>query len=205
MNYIPQQREWWIDQLGELWQLCLSYLTPAQKCGSCIPHSSPVDEPGFVCFPASPPSPQTARAHDKWLEKINNMKCFYSSSRVGFVLCSSLCFLFVFFYVDRRSVPRMASTESRTEDNPYDYRHLLRKTSQRRKLIKQYWTAEPFCLTCSTRLQVWFITASAETFETLSHVNIKMLHLLKVAVNEGFIYIICKLDVSTFYSFSCSV
>nr|XP_046227777.1 myosin-IIIa isoform X2 [Scatophagus argus] len=39
---------------------------------------------------------------------------------------------------NRRSVPRMLSTESRTEDNPYDYRHLLRKTSQRRKLIKQY-------------------------------------------------------------------
>ncbi|XP_013860853.1 myosin-IIIa [Austrofundulus limnaeus] len=38
----------------------------------------------------------------------------------------------------RRSVPRMSSTESRTADNPYDYRHLLRKTSQRRKLIKQY-------------------------------------------------------------------
>ncbi|XP_029934832.1 myosin-IIIa isoform X1 [Myripristis murdjan] len=38
----------------------------------------------------------------------------------------------------RRSVPRMPSTESRTEDNPYDYRHLLRKTSQRRRLIKQY-------------------------------------------------------------------
>ncbi|KAK7881492.1 hypothetical protein WMY93_029901 [Mugilogobius chulae] len=39
---------------------------------------------------------------------------------------------------NRRSVPRMASTESHKEDNPYDYRHLLRKTSQRRKLIKQY-------------------------------------------------------------------
>uniref|UniRef100_A0A3Q1GVG2 non-specific serine/threonine protein kinase n=1 Tax=Acanthochromis polyacanthus TaxID=80966 RepID=A0A3Q1GVG2_9TELE len=38
----------------------------------------------------------------------------------------------------RRSVPRMSSTESRTEDNPYDFRHLLRKTSQRRRLIKQY-------------------------------------------------------------------
>ncbi|XP_040921899.1 myosin-IIIa [Toxotes jaculatrix] len=39
---------------------------------------------------------------------------------------------------NRRSVPRMSSTESRTEENPYDYRHLLRKTSQRRRLIKQY-------------------------------------------------------------------
>ncbi|XP_037828976.1 myosin-IIIa isoform X2 [Kryptolebias marmoratus] len=39
---------------------------------------------------------------------------------------------------NRRSVPRMSSTESRATDNPYDYRHLLRKTSQRRKLIKQY-------------------------------------------------------------------
>ncbi|XP_008301022.1 myosin-IIIa [Stegastes partitus] len=39
---------------------------------------------------------------------------------------------------NRRSVPRMSSTESRTEDNPYDFRHLLRKTSQRRRLIKQY-------------------------------------------------------------------
>uniref|UniRef100_A0A665X661 non-specific serine/threonine protein kinase n=1 Tax=Echeneis naucrates TaxID=173247 RepID=A0A665X661_ECHNA len=39
---------------------------------------------------------------------------------------------------DERSVPRMPSTESRTEENPYDFRHLLRKTSQRRRLIKQY-------------------------------------------------------------------
>ncbi|AWP21047.1 Myosin IIIA isoform 2 [Scophthalmus maximus] len=39
---------------------------------------------------------------------------------------------------NRRSVPRMLSVESRTEDNPYDFRHLLRKTSQRRKLIKRY-------------------------------------------------------------------
>nr|XP_020456788.1 myosin-IIIa isoform X3 [Monopterus albus] len=33
---------------------------------------------------------------------------------------------------------RMPSTESQTEENPHDYRHLLRKTSQRRRLIKQY-------------------------------------------------------------------
>ncbi|XP_020791281.1 myosin-IIIa [Boleophthalmus pectinirostris] len=39
---------------------------------------------------------------------------------------------------NRRSVPRMASTESHKEDNPYDFRHLLRKTSQRQRLIKQY-------------------------------------------------------------------
>uniref|UniRef100_A0A087XQA4 non-specific serine/threonine protein kinase n=1 Tax=Poecilia formosa TaxID=48698 RepID=A0A087XQA4_POEFO len=39
---------------------------------------------------------------------------------------------------NRRSVPRMSSTESRSGDNPYDFRHLLRKTSQRRRLIKQY-------------------------------------------------------------------
>ncbi|XP_068603891.1 myosin-IIIa [Brachionichthys hirsutus] len=39
---------------------------------------------------------------------------------------------------NRRSVPRSASTESRTEENPFDYRHLLRKTSQRKKLIRQY-------------------------------------------------------------------
>ncbi|XP_073344654.1 myosin-IIIa isoform X2 [Pagrus major] len=39
---------------------------------------------------------------------------------------------------NRRSVPRMASMESHGEDNPYDFRHLLRKTSQRRKLIKHY-------------------------------------------------------------------
>ncbi|XP_047468034.1 myosin-IIIa isoform X2 [Mugil cephalus] len=38
----------------------------------------------------------------------------------------------------RRLGPRMSSTESRGEDNPYDFRHLLRKTSQRRRLIKQY-------------------------------------------------------------------
>ncbi|XP_075936983.1 myosin-IIIa [Anarhichas minor] len=39
---------------------------------------------------------------------------------------------------DRHSLPRIPSTESRTEDNPFDFRHLLRKTSQRRRLIKQY-------------------------------------------------------------------
>ncbi|XP_037613510.1 myosin-IIIa isoform X1 [Sebastes umbrosus] len=40
---------------------------------------------------------------------------------------------------NRRSVPRMLSTDSRTDDdNPHDFRHLLRKTSQRRRLIKQY-------------------------------------------------------------------
>lgn len=38
----------------------------------------------------------------------------------------------------RRSMSRVSSTDSRTEDNPYDFRHLLRKTSQRRKLIKHY-------------------------------------------------------------------
>uniref|UniRef100_A0AAQ4NS56 non-specific serine/threonine protein kinase n=1 Tax=Gasterosteus aculeatus aculeatus TaxID=481459 RepID=A0AAQ4NS56_GASAC len=40
--------------------------------------------------------------------------------------------------VDRHSLLRMPSTDSRTEDNPFDFRHLLRKTSQRRRLIKQY-------------------------------------------------------------------
>ncbi|XP_067343074.1 myosin-IIIa isoform X1 [Channa argus] len=39
---------------------------------------------------------------------------------------------------NRHSVSRMPSTESQAEDNPYDYRRLLRKTSQRRRLIKQY-------------------------------------------------------------------
>nr|XP_057916582.1 myosin-IIIa isoform X2 [Doryrhamphus excisus] len=38
----------------------------------------------------------------------------------------------------RRSVPRIPSADSRSEDNPYDFRHLLRKTSQRRRLIRQY-------------------------------------------------------------------
>ncbi|KAG7231250.1 hypothetical protein INR49_012081 [Caranx melampygus] len=37
---------------------------------------------------------------------------------------------------EMHSVPRMPSTESRTDENPYDFRHLLRKTSQRRRLIK---------------------------------------------------------------------
>uniref|UniRef100_A0AAZ3RGF1 non-specific serine/threonine protein kinase n=1 Tax=Oncorhynchus tshawytscha TaxID=74940 RepID=A0AAZ3RGF1_ONCTS len=39
--------------------------------------------------------------------------------------------------VDRHSVPRLPSAEGQ-DDNPYDYRKLLRKTSQRRRLIKQY-------------------------------------------------------------------
>ncbi|XP_036377268.1 myosin-IIIa [Megalops cyprinoides] len=38
----------------------------------------------------------------------------------------------------RHSLPRMPSTDSQAEDNPYDYRKLLRKTSQRQRLIKQY-------------------------------------------------------------------
>uniref|UniRef100_A0A9J7Y4Z5 non-specific serine/threonine protein kinase n=1 Tax=Cyprinus carpio carpio TaxID=630221 RepID=A0A9J7Y4Z5_CYPCA len=37
----------------------------------------------------------------------------------------------------RHSFSRMPSTESQSEDNPYDYRKILRKTSQRRKLITQ--------------------------------------------------------------------
>ncbi|KAK6299813.1 hypothetical protein J4Q44_G00298460 [Coregonus suidteri] len=37
----------------------------------------------------------------------------------------------------RHSIPRLPSAEGQ-DDNPYDYRKLLRKTSQRRRLIKQY-------------------------------------------------------------------
>lgn len=39
---------------------------------------------------------------------------------------------------DRRSVARTLSASSQAKENPYDFRHLLRKTSQRRKLIKKY-------------------------------------------------------------------
>ncbi|KAI1891345.1 hypothetical protein AGOR_G00142840 [Albula goreensis] len=35
----------------------------------------------------------------------------------------------------RHSLPRMPSTESQADENPYDYRKLLRKTSQRRRLV----------------------------------------------------------------------
>ncbi|XP_051969899.1 myosin-IIIa-like [Xyrauchen texanus] len=38
---------------------------------------------------------------------------------------------------ERHSFSRMPSTESQSEDNPYDYRKILRKTSQRRKLLTQ--------------------------------------------------------------------
>uniref|UniRef100_A0A3B3SF68 non-specific serine/threonine protein kinase n=1 Tax=Paramormyrops kingsleyae TaxID=1676925 RepID=A0A3B3SF68_9TELE len=38
----------------------------------------------------------------------------------------------------RQSLPRMPSTDSNADDNPYDYRKLLRKTSQRQRLIKQH-------------------------------------------------------------------
>ncbi|KAF4096052.1 hypothetical protein G5714_023655 [Onychostoma macrolepis] len=38
---------------------------------------------------------------------------------------------------NRHSFSRMPSTESQSEDNPYDYRKILRKTSQRRRLITQ--------------------------------------------------------------------
>ncbi|TRY58515.1 hypothetical protein DNTS_004926 [Danionella cerebrum] len=37
----------------------------------------------------------------------------------------------------RHSFSRIPSSESQTEDNPYDYRKILRKTSQRRRLITQ--------------------------------------------------------------------
>ncbi|XP_061876951.1 myosin-IIIa isoform X1 [Entelurus aequoreus] len=43
-----------------------------------------------------------------------------------------------FVLSNRRCVPRISSTESRSEENPHDFRHLLRKTSQRRRLIRQY-------------------------------------------------------------------
>ncbi|XP_057680979.1 myosin-IIIa isoform X3 [Corythoichthys intestinalis] len=36
-----------------------------------------------------------------------------------------------------RSLPTL-SADNRADDNPYDFRHLLRKTSQRRRLIRQY-------------------------------------------------------------------
>ncbi|XP_029102132.1 myosin-IIIa isoform X1 [Scleropages formosus] len=38
----------------------------------------------------------------------------------------------------RHSLPRMPSMENEADDNPYDYRKLLRKTSQRQRLIKQH-------------------------------------------------------------------
>ncbi|KAK9953574.1 hypothetical protein ABG768_017558 [Culter alburnus] len=37
----------------------------------------------------------------------------------------------------RHSFSKMPSTESQSEDNPYDYRKILRKTSQRRRLLTQ--------------------------------------------------------------------
>ncbi|XP_061521947.1 myosin-IIIa isoform X1 [Phycodurus eques] len=37
-----------------------------------------------------------------------------------------------------QSVPGTPSAATRTDNNPYDFRHLLRKTSQRRRLIRQY-------------------------------------------------------------------
>lgn len=83
------------------------------------------------------------------LETRNNTKSFPSalifSSPLWCCFCS-VCLLCVGTVLslsrDRRSAPGMASAESRAEDNPYDYRHLLRKTSQRRKLIKHYWTRD---------------------------------------------------------------
>lgn len=75
-----------------------------------------------------------------------NFVCLFTSPRptlcstfLFFSICAEICLLCV---IDRRSVPRMASTESRTEENPYDFRHLLRKTSQRQRLIKHYWIQE---------------------------------------------------------------
>uniref|UniRef100_A0A4W5LD88 non-specific serine/threonine protein kinase n=1 Tax=Hucho hucho TaxID=62062 RepID=A0A4W5LD88_9TELE len=62
----------------------------------------------------------------------------------SFTVWSSVHFLpgpfslyLLFCCVDRHSVPRLLSAEGQ-DDNPYDYRKLLRKTSQRRRLIKQY-------------------------------------------------------------------
>ncbi|KAM9233010.1 myosin-IIIa-like [Leptosomus discolor] len=41
-------------------------------------------------------------------------------------------------FVPRSRVAESPLEESKTEDNPYDYRRLLRKTSQRRRLIQQF-------------------------------------------------------------------
>lgn len=79
-------------------------------------------------------------------ETRNNLKSFPSALNLFISSLLLLWFVcFVFFVLepfslsrDRRSAPRAASAQSRAEDNPYDYRHLLRKTSQRRKLIKHY-------------------------------------------------------------------
>ncbi|XP_069047374.1 myosin-IIIa isoform X4 [Lepisosteus oculatus] len=40
-------------------------------------------------------------------------------------------------HTGRQPLAKLTSTESQEEDNPYDYRKLLRKTSQRQRLIKQ--------------------------------------------------------------------
>lgn len=40
--------------------------------------------------------------------------------------------------IPRSRVAESPLEESKTEDNPYDYRRLLRKTSQRRRLIQQF-------------------------------------------------------------------
>uniref|UniRef100_A0A8C7D8U4 non-specific serine/threonine protein kinase n=1 Tax=Oncorhynchus kisutch TaxID=8019 RepID=A0A8C7D8U4_ONCKI len=54
-----------------------------------------------------------------------------------FISCLAVSLYLLCCCVDRHSVPRLPSAEGQ-DDNPYDYRKLLRKTSQRRRLIKQY-------------------------------------------------------------------
>lgn len=129
------------------------------------------------CLPVRLPHAHMINDRRRWQTLWNlspTLESFHLLSRfVSFCrwICSLPC------CVRRRSVPRMPSTESQAEDNPYDYRHLLRKTSQRRKLIKQYWTLCPdltpdaHCVATfhpSSCTSIWFITASAKTFKTSS-------------------------------------
>lgn len=126
----------------------------------CKENQNDVDKSDVICFPVRPHIAS------------DNTKSFVSALIFLFPAWFQFGPMVVFFIpcvesvlscfcADRRSVPRMLSTESRTEDNPYDYRHLLRKTSQRRKLIKQYWTRS------WTDLLHWLHSDSTKTFQAV--------------------------------------
>lgn len=100
----------------------------------------------------------------------------------------------------RRSFPRTQSTESRSEDNPYDFRHLLRKTSQRRKLIKHYWAAAaelcPVGLAACTDGNISRFSVANITSRTESTVDFRTHQIQLEVLNEPFSEVVQMFSVT---------
>uniref|UniRef100_A0A672JZ14 non-specific serine/threonine protein kinase n=1 Tax=Sinocyclocheilus grahami TaxID=75366 RepID=A0A672JZ14_SINGR len=90
-------------------------------------------------------SPKRLDNDDQYYQGLSSTKCRYQdvkSSQISFPFSLASSFpcevtLYLPLSVHRHSFSRMPSTESQSEDNPYDYRKILRKTSQRRRLLTQ--------------------------------------------------------------------